>query len=119
MKNIMLIDDDPTMLLLLKTLLEMEGFSTTRWEGAHTAFEDIQKKKPDVILLDVNLRGENGIEVLKKVRRDPDLKHTRVILSSGIDYTESAMQEGADEFLQKPYMPEDLIKMVKKTAEEA
>ncbi len=119
MKNIMLIDDDPTMLLLLKTLLEMEGFKTSKWEGSHSIFEDIKQKKPDIVLLDVNLRGENGIDVLKQIRQDPEINHTRVILSSGMDYRETAREAGANAFLLKPYMPEDLIKMVKSTAEEA
>ena len=118
MKNIMLIDDDPTMRLLLKTLLNMEGFATSEWDGAKSIYDQIKNVRPDIVLLDVNLRGVNGIEALKEIRQDPALNQVRVIVSSGIDYTETAKKEGADEFLLKPYMPNDLINLLHEKSEE-
>jgi len=117
MSKIMLIEDDRTMLSLLTILLQMENFdvcspSDDRPEDILAA---ICKERPDVVLLDVNLRLGNGIELLRIMRSDEELKNTRVIMSSGMDLSHECLQAGADGFLMKPYMPDELIKLIKET----
>ena len=73
----------------------------------------------DLVLLDVNLRGDNGFDALQKIRKDESLNQVRVVLTSGIDYKAQAQDAGADHFLQKPYMPADLIGLIKKQLQEA
>jgi DNA-binding response OmpR family regulator len=113
MQTIMLIDDDPTMLRLLTTLIEIEGFKTEAWSGSANIIEEITTIKPDAVLLDVNLQGLNGIEVLKKIRANTVLQSTPVLMSSGMDYSEECMKAGATDFILKPYMPDALIKIIR------
>ena len=119
MKTILLIDDDPTMVLLLETLLDIEGYHTASWEGNENIYNKIKQTNPDLVLLDVNLRGENGLEALGKIRADETLNKVRMVLTSGIDYKAQALEAGADHFIQKPYMPADLINLIKKQIQEA
>ena len=116
MSKIMLIEDDSTMQMLLKTLLEMEGYSVIPWDVDKDPISMMQEKYPDLVLLDVNLKGFDGFEVLRRIREDTNLKDCRVVMSSGINYKVESIAKGADEFILKPYMPDDLIKLLKREA---
>lgn len=113
MKTVMLIDDDPTMLRLLSTLIQIEGFQSVSWDGNPDILAEINRQKPDLILLDVNLRGINGIEVLKQIRAANSLDHIPVLMTSGMDYTETCMEAGATAFFLKPYMPDKLLQSIR------
>ena len=115
MPTIMLIEDDLTMLSLLSTLLQMEGFqvSSAKDEELENVFLWIKQEKPPLVLVDVNLHLYNGCDLLDKIRADAGLSETRVIMSSGMDYKDLCLQHGADDFILKPYMPDDLINKIR------
>jgi DNA-binding response OmpR family regulator len=110
----MLIEDDRTMLSLLKTLLTLEGFQVVIAgdEAVDTLLANIVKEQPDVILMDVNLRQGNGLDLLSGMRSNPEFDTIRVIMSSGMDFKDECLQKGAQGFIMKPYMPDDLIKLI-------
>jgi len=117
MVKVMLVEDDPTMFQLLNTLLSLEGYQVYSSSGDGDILESALSSDPDVIMLDVHLRVGGGVEIdgfelLKGIRSDPALKNKRVIMSSGIDFRLKSAEEGADGFLLKPYMPDELIKMI-------
>lgn len=109
MTKVILIEDDATMLSLLETLLEIEGFEVKKIENYASVVEDTKAVNPDVVLMDVHLRDVNGLEILKSMRADPAFDEVRIIMSSGMDYSSRSMSSGADDFLLKPYMPDELI----------
>jgi DNA-binding response OmpR family regulator len=113
MSKVLLIEDDPTMLSLLGTLLDMEGFQVVKLEKFNAVVMAIQNERPDVILMDVNLNELNGLDILVEMRQEKDLSNIRVIMSSGMDFSRESMDRGADDFIQKPYMPDELIDKVK------
>jgi DNA-binding response OmpR family regulator len=113
MSKVLLVEDDPTMLSLLGTLLEMEGFQAIKLEKFNAIVMAVQNVAPDVVLMDVNLQEVNGLDVLVELRHDPSLNGVKVIMSSGMDFRRESLERGADEFIQKPYMPDELIEMVK------
>jgi two-component system response regulator CpxR len=117
MPKIMLIEDDRTMLSLLTILLQMEGFEvcSPTDDRPEDILAAIRMERPDVTLLDVNLRLGNGIDLLSQMRSDVELKAARVIMTSGLNVKHECAQAGADNFLLKPYMPDELIKLVKET----
>jgi DNA-binding response OmpR family regulator len=111
MRKVLLAEDDDTMVSLLKTLLGMEGFQVaTLMDQKGDPLETIRREKPDVVLLDIFLGDRNGLEILHRIRQSADLKTTRVLMTSGIDRKEECLSAGADGFLLKPFMPEDLIR---------
>jgi DNA-binding response OmpR family regulator len=113
----MLIEDDRTMLSLLKILLEMEHFEVCNPTDDRLGeiLSAIRQQRPDLILLDVNLRLGSGLELASQMRADPELMDSRIIMTSGLDLKHECLQVGADNFLLKPYMPDELINMIKNT----
>ena len=118
MTKIMLCEDDPTMSSLLTTLLEYEGYNVLDHEDCidfDGLLEVIRRENPDIILLDVHLRQLNGFDLLRMIRKDTELRQPRILMSSGMDMGMESHVEGADGFLLKPYMPEELIKKIQET----
>ena len=117
--KLLLIEDDRTMLALLGTLLRFEGFEILQPKNEDDSIFGILKlirqEKPALVLLDVHLRQYNGIDLLHQIRQDKELAGLRVIMSSGMDVRERCREAGADDFILKPYMPDDLIKRIRDT----
>ncbi len=118
MSKVMLIDDDFAVVDLLKTLLDMEGYNVIPFFLEGDIIESIQQNEPDVVLMDVYLQTSpdnelEGLNILSQIREDPKLTGIKVILSSGIDFHLESEKAGADGFLLKPYMPEELLGLIK------
>ena len=116
MKKIMLIEDDDSMKSVLGTLLELEGYKVMLAPDRRPMDEILQavrNARPDVILMDVHLREVNGFDILKVLRADPQLASARIVMTSGMDVRDDCLKAGADDFLMKPYMPDELLKRLK------
>jgi DNA-binding response OmpR family regulator len=115
MSKVLLVEDDPTMFSLLSTLLSMEGFDVYRAEedSEPGIIHAVRQSNPDLVLMDVNLRQANGLDILRRLRADVSSPKVRVIISSGMDYTVECRQAGADCFMLKPYMPDDLVQEIR------
>ncbi len=120
--KILLIEDDETMRTLLRTLMHYEGFEVAQLEdddNLDVMMDTVQREKPALILLDVYLRQVSGFDLLQRIRQDDELKGTRVIMSSGLDFKARCQDEGADGFLLKPYMPDELIGKIRQVIEDS
>ncbi|MCP4156173.1 MAG: response regulator [bacterium] len=116
-KRVVIVDDDNKIIVLIeKTLLQMdlEVFSA---ENGTRALELVKEYAPDLLISDLLLPGIDGAELCQKVKGDPDLDHTKVILITGV-YPESTikleLKTKPDGFLPKPIDVKELTKMVKK-----
>jgi DNA-binding response OmpR family regulator len=112
MPKVMVIEDDPTMLTLLVSLLEIEGFQVAQANHHQTidqVMETVLKEQPGLLLLDIQLSNFSGFELLHKLRHGDEHRNIRVLISSGRDVGHECFQEGADGFIMKPFMPEELI----------
>lgn len=110
--TVMLVEDDSTMQSVLKTLLELEGYQVVTAAEArdeNKILQSIQEVQPDVLFLDVHLHEVNGINVLKDLRQQNGSQAMRVVMSSGMDMKDACLAAGADDFLQKPFMPDELL----------
>jgi CheY-like chemotaxis protein len=113
MAKVMIVDDDRTMVSLLKMLLEMEGFAVVGTPPADRILEGIRAEEPDVILMDVFLPGVDGLQLLSDLRASQDLREARVVMTSGMELSDKCLAAGANAFLLKPYTPEQLISLVR------
>jgi CheY-like chemotaxis protein len=113
MLKIMVADDDITMVSLLKTLLSMEGYQVIAADINENIPAAVQRDMPDVLLLDVYLPSANGLDVLDQLRRIAETKNLPVVMASGLNLREECLAHGANEFLLKPYMPDDLLRILK------
>ncbi len=111
--KILLAEDDATMVSLLKTLLKMEGFEVIALKADADVPAAVRNENPSVILLDVHLGPQNGLDILDRIYSSQDTSATRVVMSSGSNVKEECMRRGAFGFLLKPYMPDDLITILK------
>jgi DNA-binding response OmpR family regulator len=98
-------------------LLDIEGFEVQQATNLDNVVEDIEKASAEIVLMDVYLEKHNGIEMLVELRKNNRLKNTKVIMSSGMDFREECLAKGANDFILKPYMPDELIKKIKNFTE--
>jgi len=109
MPRILLAEDDATMVSLLKTLLKMEGYQVSALDADADIAQAVLKIKPDILLMDVHLLRQNGLDELVKLRAAPGGESVRVLMTSGLDFKDQCLSAGANGFLQKPFMPDDLL----------
>ena len=112
MPKIVVLEDDEILLNLLKDMLKLEGYEVIGLENFENVLPDLREKRPQGIILDVQLNGGNGLDFLDQIRQDELLKDIYVLVSSGMDYAKEAKQRGADDFIMKPYMPDELIQLL-------
>jgi DNA-binding response OmpR family regulator len=111
MKKVFIVEDDQTIRELLKTLLELEGYSVFLIGNAseNDIINSIREINPEFLLLDVHLRQANGVDILTNLRRDESYNKLFIIMASGMDYREQCMRIGSNGYLLKPYMPDELL----------
>jgi twitching motility two-component system response regulator PilH len=119
--NVLVVEDDRRMADGLASQLRLLGHTVATAYGPRAAIQHLNEVIPDVIFLDLNMPGVNGVEVLRFLRRDPTTTHVPVIICSADDDTETKMEvmaAGANFFIVKPPMIEDIehaLKIVKPT----
>jgi len=117
--KVLLAEDDITMVSLLTTLLKMEGFNVVALQADADVPAAVRTENPDILLLDVHLLQQSGLDILDAIRKSEDMSRTRVVMSSGSNGREECMNRGANGFLLKPYMPDELITILKQTIKSA
>jgi DNA-binding response OmpR family regulator len=113
MAKVLLAEDDATMVSLLKTLLTMEGFDVRALDVDSDVPAAVKQEKPDVLLMDVHLGHQSGMDILESIRNQTDLANVRIVMTSGLNMKEECLHYGANAFLLKPFMPDDLIQLLK------
>lgn len=117
-KKILVVEDSPTTMEMKCSILEQAGFQTVRATGGIEAIQKVQKEKPDLALLDIQLPDMDGYQICRLMKKDEALKRIPVIMSSATKIEKKdefwGLQVGADEYLRIPFEPEDLIHAVKR-----
>lgn len=113
--RVFLIEDDPTMVGLLEMLLKLENFTTDKIgeESVDGILKQLAEFKPDIIMLDFYLNRLSGLDLLKEIKEHPDLTKARIIMASGSDVKDICIASGANGFIMKPFMPDELIQLIK------
>ena len=114
MHRIMLAEDDHTMVTLLTTLLDMEGYQVVALSVDDDVYDAVRNDRPDVLLLDVHLPHVNGLDVLDQLRENDETRDVKVVMTSGLNLELECKNHGANDFLLKPYMPDDLLNILKR-----
>ena len=112
-KRILIIDDDLDLLMLLERQLDKQGYAVETAASLPEAEDILPQFLPDLVLLDININGEDGRQLCWKLKKSDDYPHSKVILISGYDYnTGRALLFGADDLLVKPFHMEYLLHRV-------
>lgn len=111
--KILVVDDDAIMVSLLHTLLQLDGFEVVGAHPGESVVACARQHRPDLILLDVFLRGADGLDQLSRLKAEADLADTPVVMCSGMDVGEQCTARGAAAFLIKPYSPDHLLDTIR------
>jgi two-component system, OmpR family, phosphate regulon response regulator PhoB len=120
LRTVLIADDEPSLRLLVHATIESDDYTVVEAVDGEQAWEIIQKQKPSLVLLDVQMPGRTGLEVLRSIKADPELKATRVILLTSKTQekdVEAGLIAGADFYLTKPFSPLDLVTRVEEALE--
>jgi DNA-binding response OmpR family regulator len=117
-KKILILEDDPTMQMLLSKVLSLEGFQPSSPKNFSKAciLETLNFDPPSMIILDVHLGENDGIELLKEIRMNHQYSPIKIIMTSGLDFRAECISAGADGFIMKPFIPSDLIDWLKQAS---
>lgn len=111
-KKILVVDDSPTDRQFLSELLSKNGFSVATAESAEDAMAKVKQSRPDLVLMDVVLPGQNGFQATRTLTRDESTKNIPVILctSKGQETDKVwGMRQGARDYIVKPVNQADLL----------
>lgn len=116
MASILIVDDSRTSRKILKGILESEGYEVVgEATNGQEGYERYTELKPDVVTMDITMPVLDGIEALKKIKGDyPDAKVVMVTAAGQKTKMVEAVQNGANEFVSKPFEPEQLKKIIDK-----
>jgi two-component system chemotaxis response regulator CheY len=119
MAKILVVDDSAMSRRILRSILEGAGHQVTEAEDGMIALEKYYLEKPDLVLLDLIMKGMFGMEVLRKIRLMDDA--ARIIVASADIQTSTRTMtttEGAAAFITKPFIGEDILKTVNSVLED-
>lgn len=114
-KTILIVDDEPDIIEILRYNLEKEGYRTLSAMNGLDAVSTAKQQKPDLILLDVMLPDMDGIQTCETIRKIPELGKTIIafLTARSEDYSEIAgFQAGADDYIAKPIRPRVLLSRI-------
>jgi DNA-binding response OmpR family regulator len=113
---IQIIDDDIFQARLLDSLLRKASYRTNVAHDGATGLEDIKRLQPSLVLVDCMMPGMDGLEVVRRLREDPDTKALPVIMITGlgaVEHKAAGLENGADDYITKPIHAEEVLARVR------
>lgn len=121
-KRLLLIDDDPNLILLVKDYLEFRGYQVDTAENGQEALDLLQGETPDMIICDVMMPQMDGYSFVEHVRKDPRTSWIPVLFLSAKGQSQDRVKGlniGADVYMVKPFEPEELVAQVESSLKQA
>ncbi|MCK1993061.1 response regulator transcription factor [Peribacillus muralis] len=112
MKKILIVEDEISISMVLKAYLEREGFTVIQVYDGLKAIPVFEESDPDLVLLDVMLPGKEGWEILKEIREDDTCPVIMLTALNDVDYRLSGFKSGADDYISKPFVAEEVVARV-------
>src|SRR5512140_684324 len=119
-KRILIVDDEPNIVVSLEWLMRREGFETLVAGDGEAALAAVERGAPDLVVLDVMLPAMNGFEVCRRIRSDPRFGGVKILILSakGRDAeVAKGLGLGADAYVTKPFSTKDLVAQIKQMVE--
>ncbi len=114
--KILLVDDEPSLLKLVRKRLETENFLVEVAMDGEEALEQVRRRAPDLIILDVMLPKLSGYEVCRQLKNNPDYEKIPVLLFTALAQEKDerlGLESGADAYIRKPFRAHELIEKIR------
>ena len=114
-RKLLLIDDDPNLILLVKDYLEFRGYNVDTAENGREALQVLDGNVPDMIICDIMMPEMDGYSLVKHIREEPITNRIPVLFLSAKGQSQDkvkGLNEGADVYMSKPFEPEELVAQV-------
>ncbi|OIP73154.1 MAG: DNA-binding response regulator [Oscillatoriales cyanobacterium CG2_30_40_61] len=121
-KRLMLVDDDPNLILLVRDYLEFRGYDVVTAENGVIALEILDDELPDLMICDIMMPEMDGYSLVKKIREDPRTVRIPVLFLSAKGQSQDkvkGLNTGADVYIVKPFEPEELVAQVESSLRQA
>lgn len=115
LRTVLIVDDESSIREMLAVALEMAGFETIQAENASSALENVASRLPDLMLIDWMMPQVSGLELCRRLRRNPDTANIPLILLTARGEEEAKITglEVADDYITKPFSPQELVARLK------
>lgn len=115
-RKVLIVDDSKTELMFLTDLLQKQGMTVRTAEGADEAFRRLAEDKPDLILMDVVMPGQNGFQLTRAINRTPEYAEIPIIICTSKNLETDrvwGMRQGAKDYVTKPVDADELMGKIK------
>lgn len=115
-QHVLVIDDSKTELMYLTDLLQKNGLSVTTAEGADEALQRLAAQKPDLILMDVVMPGQNGFQLTRAISRTPEYAGIPIIMCTSKSLETDrvwGLRQGAKDYVTKPVNAAELMEKIR------
>ncbi|PYO52034.1 MAG: response regulator [Candidatus Rokuibacteriota bacterium] len=115
--KVMVVDDAPSDLRTMESILTAAGHDVVAYGGGEELEDKVATQRPDLLLLDIVMPNRNGYEILRALKRDERTKHTPVVIVTGRSQESDRVwskRQGADEYVTKPFTAEQLLTVVQR-----
>lgn len=108
-ETILVVEDEPKIARLARDYLERSGFRVVTAADGNSAVDVAQRERPDLVVLDLNLPGRDGLDVCRAIRRESDVPI--IMLTARVDEADRliGLELGADDYITKPFSPRELV----------
>lgn len=116
MAKVLIVDDEPDVCEYLSEILTQEKFSVKALTSADQILEVIKEFKPAAVLMDQQMPGHSGVEVMRAIRKDPQWQNLAFIMVTGVSSEADkilALDTGADDYVVKPFNPRELAARIR------
>ena len=120
-KKVLIVEDNELNLRLFSDILQSNGYEVISMQDGGEAVSMIRKSIPDVVLMDVQLQGGSGLDLIREIKDDKYIKHIRVIAVTAFamkEDKERIMAAGCEDYIAKPISIEPFLEMVAKHAKD-
>ena len=114
--KVLVVDDSKTELMFMTDVLQKKGFKVKTAENADDTFRRLAEEKPDLILMDVVMPGQNGFQLTRAITRDPRFVNVPVIMCTSKNQETDkvwGMRQGARDYIVKPIDPTELMAKIR------
>ena len=121
-KRLMLVDDDPNLILLVRDYLEFRGYEVITAENGKVALAELENSLPDLIICDIMMPEMDGYTLVQIIREQPKTEWIPVLFLSAKGQSQDrvkGLNTGADVYIVKPFEPEELVAQVESSLKQA